>query len=188
MESIFQSWISIVDLWMSINEFLFKTCIKHMKIRKTYKRSGRFFRENRSSDDIIFTRNLNIPKLHINNILFSLELVAMACVFCQQHPARNRPLKLTPIRRKHWGVSEANSVKLITQLTQKLSTNAYISKCYYIWITYLLNIYPKNSEPGNLNLLNETHGKQMRFCPFKTSRVNMSFMKTVFILNSNFWE
>ena len=147
---------------------------KHMKIRQTDKRSGRFFRENRSSDDIIFTRNLKIPKLHINNPLFSLEIVAMPCVSSQQHPARNRPLKLTPIR----GKTEVY-LKLIPwpQLTQKLSTNAYISKCYYIWITYLLNIYPKNSETGNLNLLNETHGKQMRLWPFKASKVKMSFMK-----------
>ena len=147
---------------------------KHMKIRQTDKRSGRFFRENRSSDDIIFTRNLKIQKLHINNPLFSIELVAMVCVSSQQHPAKNRPLKLT-IRRKKTEVY----LKLIPwpQLTQKLSTNAYISKCYYIWITYLLNIYPKNSETRNLNLLNETHGKQMRFWPFKTSRVKMSFMK-----------
>ena len=74
---------------------------KHMKIRQTDKRLGRFFRENRSSDDIIFDRNLKFPKLHINEPLFSLKLVAMACVSSQQHPARNRPLKLTPIRRKH---------------------------------------------------------------------------------------
>ena len=135
---------------------------KHMKIRQTDKRLGGFG-ENRSNDDIIFTWNSKIPKLHKNNPLISLELVAMACVSSQQHPARNRPLKLTPIRRIPW-----------PQLTQKLSTNAYISKCYYIWITYLLNIYPKNSETGNLNLLNETHGKQMRFWPLKTSRVKMS--------------
>ena len=81
-----------------------------------------------------FTRNKRIPKLHINNRLFSLELVAITCVHSQQHPARNRPLTLTPIRRKTevW-------LKLIpwAQLTQKLSINAYISKCYYIWNTYL---------------------------------------------------
>ena len=144
---------------------------KHMKIRQTDKRSRRFFRENRSSDDIIFTRNLKIPKLHINNPLFSFELVAMACVSSQQHPARNRPLKLTPIRRKNWGVSEANSMTAIN--TEVVNKCIYISKCYYIWITYQLNIYPKNSETGNLNLLNETHGKQMRYWPFKTSRVKM---------------
>ena len=148
---------------------------KHMKIRQTDKRSGRFFRENRSSDDINFTRNLKIPKLHINNPLFSLELVAMACISSQQHPARNRPLKLTPIRRKNWGVSAANSVTAIN--TEVVNICIYISKCYYIWITYLLNIYPKNSETGNLNLLNETHCKKMWFWPFKTSSVKMSLVK-----------
>ena len=77
---LFQSWISIVDLWMSINELLFNTCIKAHENQANCTRSGSYFRENYSSDVIIFTRNLKIPKLHIHNRLFSLELVAMACV------------------------------------------------------------------------------------------------------------
>ena len=64
-----------------------------MEIRQTDKRSGGF-RENRSSDDIIFIRNLKIPKLHINNPLFSLELVAMARVSSQQHPARKSTIEI----------------------------------------------------------------------------------------------
>ena len=95
--------------------------------------------------------------------------MAMARVSSQQHPARNRPLKLTPIRRKKWGVSEANSVNTIN--TEVVNKCIYISKCYYIWIAYLSNIYPNNSETGNLNLLNETHGKQMWGWPFKTYKV-----------------
>ena len=89
------------------------------KSGKLIRGRGGFCRENHSSDYIIFTRNLKIPKLHINNPLFSLELVAMACVSSQQHPARYRPLKLTPIQRK----TEVY-LKLIPrpQLTQKLST------------------------------------------------------------------
>ena len=45
------------------------------------------------------------------------------------------------------------------------------------WNAYLSNIYPNNGETGNFNLLNETHGKQMRVWPFKISRVKMSIMK-----------
>ena len=109
-----------------------------MNIRQTDKRSGRFFRENRSSDDINFIRNFKIPKLHINNPLFSLELVAMACDFSQQHPARNQPLKLTPIRRKNLGVSEANSVTAInTEVVNKRIYIKVLLHMYYISIKYL---------------------------------------------------
>ena len=88
-----------------------------------------------------FTRNLKTPKLHINNRLFSPELVAMACFSSQQHPARNRPLKFTPTRRK----TEVQ-LKLIPwpQLTQKLSTNAYIY-IYQSVITYVLHMSIKYS-------------------------------------------
>ena len=156
------SWFMDVHKWIFV-QYMYQNTWKSGKLV----RSGRFFRENRWSDDINFTRNLKISKLHINNPLFSLELVAMACVSSQQHPARNRPLKLTPIRRNNWGVSEADSVTAInTEVVNKcINIYIYISKCYYIWIIYLLNIYPKNSETGNLNLLNETHGKKCGFGP-----------------------
>ena len=53
----------------------------------------------------------------------------------------------------------------------------YVSKCYYIWITYLLNIYPNDNETRKINLLNETHGKEMRCWPFKTVRIKRSIIK-----------
>ena len=48
----------------------------------------------------------------------------MACVSSQQHPVRNRPLKLTQIRRKNSGVSAADSVTAIN--------TEVVKKCIYI--------------------------------------------------------
>ena len=53
----------------------------------------------------------------------------------------------------------------------------HVSKCYYIWITYILNIYPNDSKTGKINLLNETHGKEMQCWPFKTVRIKRSIIK-----------
>ena len=63
-----------------------------MKIRQTDKRSGRFVRENRSSNDIIFTKNLKIPKLHI--ILYSALNLWQWHVFLVNHTQREIAIEI----------------------------------------------------------------------------------------------
>ena len=94
MDPIMEIYISIMDIhkwFMDVHKW---------QTRQAGTRSRRYFRENYSTDDIIYKQILKIPKLHINNLKFSLELVAMTFVSSQLHPARNRPLKSTPMRPK----------------------------------------------------------------------------------------
>ena len=103
-----------------------------MKIRQTSTRSGRFFRENHSSDDTVFTRNLKIPKLHRNNPLFSIELVAIAQ---STTPSEKWTIEINTNTAQNLGVSEANSVTAInTEVVNKLIYIKVLLHMYYIFI------------------------------------------------------